>query len=165
MHKVYFLVGGNVNNTRLKYEQLSILFQKKIGKITASSQFYKSPPWGFNSPNPFINWAVCVETHLTPPRLMKETQHIERLLGRKKNKTVQYEDRSMDIDIIFYDNISWNTEDLHIPHPKMHLRNFVLTPLFEICPFFVHPVMKKDITVLKKECQDNSVVTAVALLE
>ncbi|MDR2407791.1 MAG: 2-amino-4-hydroxy-6-hydroxymethyldihydropteridine diphosphokinase [Bacteroidales bacterium] len=163
MHKVYFLVGGNLNNTRHKYEQLSTLLQKKIGKIIASSQFYKSPPWGFNSPSSFINQAVCMETSLTPIRLMKETQHIERLLGRKKNKTIQYEDRSMDIDIIFYDNISWNTADLHIPHPRMHLRNFVLTPLFEICPFFVHPVMNKDITTLKKECTDDAVVSLVTL--
>jgi 2-amino-4-hydroxy-6-hydroxymethyldihydropteridine diphosphokinase len=163
MHKVYLLVGGNLDNTRPKYERLSTLLQKKVGKVTVSSQFYKSPPWGFNSPNPFINRAICVETNLTPAILLKETQHIEHLLGRKKNKTVQYEDRSMDIDIIFYDNISMDTEDLRIPHPRMHLRNFVLTPLFEICPFFVHPVMKKNITTLKKECTDNAVVSPVTL--
>jgi 2-amino-4-hydroxy-6-hydroxymethyldihydropteridine diphosphokinase len=163
MHKVYLLVGGNLNNSRLKYEHLSTLLEKRIGKIIASSQFYESPSWGFNSLNSFINQAVCVETHLTPTLLMKETQYIERLFGRKKNKSIQYEDRSMDIDIIFYDNISWDTEDLHIPHPRMHLRNFVLTPLFEICPSFVHPVMNKDITTLQKECSDNAVVSVVTL--
>jgi 2-amino-4-hydroxy-6-hydroxymethyldihydropteridine diphosphokinase len=163
MHTVYLLVGGNLNNNRLKYEQLSILLQKGVGKITVLSRFYASPPWGFASSNSFVNRAVCVETRLSPTLLMKETQHIESLFGRKKNKTTKYEDRSMDIDIIFYDDISIDTKELQIPHPKLHLRNFVLTPLVEICPYFVHPVLKKDVATLKKECPDNAVVSPITL--
>jgi 2-amino-4-hydroxy-6-hydroxymethyldihydropteridine diphosphokinase len=165
MHKVYLLVGGNLDNTPLKYEQLAFLIQREIGEITVSSQFYKSPPWGFDSSYCFINRAICVETSLSPVALIKATQHIETLFGRKQNKTTQYEDRSMDIDIIFYDNIAIERKKLQIPHPRMHLRNFVLTPLLEICPFFEHPVLKKDIMTLKKECPDNSAVAATVLCE
>jgi 2-amino-4-hydroxy-6-hydroxymethyldihydropteridine diphosphokinase len=157
------LVGGNLDNTCLKYEQLSTLLEKETGKIIAQSRFYKSPPWGFNSSHSFINRTICIETTLTPVLLMEKTQHIERFFGRKKNKTIQYEDRSMDIDIIFYDDISMDTKELQIPHPRMHLRNFVLTPLFELCPFFVHPVLKKDIATLKEECIDVATVTPVVL--
>jgi 2-amino-4-hydroxy-6-hydroxymethyldihydropteridine diphosphokinase len=163
MHRVYLLVGGNLNNTCLKYEHLSTLLQKETGTIIAQSQFYQSPPWGFNSPNIFINKALCIETNLTPTLLIKSTQRIESFFGRKRNKTIQYEDRSMDIDIIFYDDISINTKELQIPHPRMHLRNFVLMPLFEICPFFVHPILKKDIATLKKECTDVAIVMPVEL--
>ncbi|MDR1181957.1 MAG: 2-amino-4-hydroxy-6-hydroxymethyldihydropteridine diphosphokinase [Bacteroidales bacterium] len=164
MHKVYLLAGGNLNNTLLKYEQLSFLLQSKTGKIIAQSQYYESPPWGFSSLYPFINKAICMETTLNPVSLMKETQLIEHLLGRKEKKTTNYEDRTMDIDIIFYDNLLINTKDLQIPHPKMHLRNFVLTPMNELCPFFVHPSLKKNITTLKQECPDQAMTNPVTLV-
>ncbi|MDR1459555.1 MAG: 2-amino-4-hydroxy-6-hydroxymethyldihydropteridine diphosphokinase [Bacteroidales bacterium] len=163
MHKVYLLAGGNLNNTYLKYEQLSYLLQKKTGKIIVQSQYYESPPWGFSSSYSFVNRAICIETDLDPVMLMKETQQIEYLLGRKKNKINQYEDRTMDIDIIFYDNLLLKTKELQIPHPRMHLRNFVLTPMCEICPFFVHPALKKDIVSLKQECSDQSLAFPVVL--
>jgi 2-amino-4-hydroxy-6-hydroxymethyldihydropteridine diphosphokinase len=163
MHKVYLLAGGNLNNTSLKYEQLSFLLQRKTGKIIAQSQYYESPPWGFASSHSFVNKAICMETNLNPVSLMKEIQHIEYLLGRRKNKTNHYEDRTMDIDIIFYDNLLMETKDLQIPHPKMHLRNFVLTPMNEICPLFVHPSLKKNITTLKKECPDQAPTTPIAM--
>ncbi len=165
MHKVYLLVGGNLDNTCSKYEQLFSLLAKHIGTIAAKSQFYKSPPWGYISSNPFVNMAIGIDTHLDPATLIKETQKIESFFGRKKKKKNQYEDRAMDIDIIFYDTISIDMEDLQIPHPRMHLRNFVLTPLNEICPSFIHPILKKNVAALQKECIDNAVITSARLLE
>jgi len=161
MHSVYLLVGGNLDNTHAKYERLFVLLEKHIGKIIDKSQFYESSSWGYESAHLFINMAICIETELSPKALIKETQRIESLFGRAKTTSNQYKDRIMDIDIIFYDDIILDTEDLQIPHPRMHLRNFVLYPLAEICPELVHPVFKKDVGRLKAECGDEGEVVII----
>jgi 2-amino-4-hydroxy-6-hydroxymethyldihydropteridine diphosphokinase len=158
MHEVYLLAGGNIANSRAKYEQLFALLTQRIGTIAALSPFYESPPWGFESPNRFINIAINIHTTLLPDALLEQTQTIERHFGRKKTENPSYEDRSMDIDILFYDTLIVSRDDLQIPHPKIQLRNFVLTPLSMICPTFVHPVLKKDIAQLHAECPDKVAV-------
>ena len=163
MHKVYLLVGGNLDNNLAKYERLFDLLTRYVGKIISKSQFYESSSWGYESSHLFINMALCMETELNPETLIKETQNIESIFGRKNKTQNQYEDRIMDIDIIFYDNIILDIEGLQIPHPRMHLRNFVLYPLNEICSSLRHPIFKKDIATLKHECTDKAIVTSVKL--
>jgi 2-amino-4-hydroxy-6-hydroxymethyldihydropteridine diphosphokinase len=94
---------------------------------------YETKPWGFESPNDFINAAVCVSTELAPHQLMEALQQIERDMGRN-SKTVdgEYCDRIIDIDILLYDDLIVNEPDLKIPHPLMHERDFVMKPLNEI---------------------------------
>ena len=148
MHKTYLSAGGNLNNTTEKFEQLFSLLQSRVGEILLKSSYYQSDAWGFTSEYPFINIALCLQTELSPFELLKETQQIEKELGRTQKTTTSYQDRTMDIDIIFYDNQIIKTENLEIPHPKMHLRDFVLNPLNEICPNFIHPILKKNIKQL-----------------
>jgi len=150
MHQVFLLAGGNLNNTTAKFERLFSLLRKKVGKVTMQSSYYQSEAWGFESGHSFINIALCVQTKLSPYELLEETQSIEKELGRTEKTTTAYQDRTMDIDIIFYDNEIIKTKNLKIPHPKMHERGFVLIPLNEICPNFVHPILQKSVTQLQK---------------
>ncbi len=151
----YLLVGGNLDNTVEKFDRLKDMLQNQIGEILCFSKLYHSAPWGFESSHPFINQAIAVQTALAPKELLAEIQEIEKLFGRKRNNSNQYEDRIMDIDIIFYDNEVINKEDLRIPHPQMHRRNFVLCPLKEIAPIYIHPVLKRTVTELFLECEDE----------
>ena len=150
MHKTYLMAGGNLNNTAEKYERLFSLLRGRVGEILLQSSYYQSKADGFESEHDFINIALCLQTELSPFELLKETQSIEKELGRTQKTTTSYQDRTMDIDIIFYDDLVINTKELQIPHPRMHLRDFVLTPLREICPNFVHPILEKEIAILIK---------------
>jgi len=148
MPQTYLSVGGNLNNTPEKFERLFLLLQGRVGEIVQKSSYYQSDAWGFESEHLFINIALCLQTELSPFELLKETQSIEKELGRTEKTTTTYQDRTMDIDIIFYAQEIIKTPDLEIPHPKMHLREFVLAPLNEIAAEFVHPVFEKSVLEL-----------------
>ena len=109
----------------------------------------ESEPWGFESKNSFLNCVVAFDTHLSPIELLNATEEIERRLGRtKKSIGGQYSDRTIDIDILFYGNKVIKSERLTVPHPLLHLRNFVLQPLYEIAPQLTHPAMGRTISEL-----------------
>jgi 2-amino-4-hydroxy-6-hydroxymethyldihydropteridine diphosphokinase len=154
-NKVYLLIGGNLNNTSAKYEKLFRLLEKNVGKIIIKSSFYQSEAWGFVSEYSFINVALLIETLLLPEELLVKTQEIEKILGRiQKSNSSLYSDRSMDIDILFYNNIIYKSENLTIPHLHIAERIFVLKPLCEIAPNLLHPELKKTVSELTKNCLD-----------
>lgn len=163
MHLVYLLAGGNIDNTISKYQQLFLYIKERIGTIVSTSHYYASPAWGYSSEHEFVNIAVIIDTLLSPEETLRQCLTIEKLLGRKPHTPHHYADRTMDIDIIFYDEIAMDTPRLQIPHPKMHLRNFVLTPLAEICPQKTHPILNRTIIELKKLCPDKAIVKQVDL--
>ena len=106
---------------------------KKVGTVMRQSSFYETEPWGFESPNLFLNACICVSTELAPRQLLEVTQAIERDMGRiEKTVGLQYVDRIIDIDILLYDDLHINEPDLVIPHPLMEEREFVMKPLLEI---------------------------------
>ena len=136
----------------------------EIGKVTAISPIYTSEPWGFESENGFYNIALTMESELSSLDLLRETQRIEKELGRTAKTTTEYADRVIDIDIIDYDNqiikISQQTTVnslLTLPHPLVHLRNFVLYPLADIAPEWVHPILKLTTLELKAKSGDKSI--------
>ena len=107
-----------------------------IGAVERQSAFLETEPWGFNSANKFLNACVRCRTTLSPRQLLVTTQQIERLLGRtQKSTNCKYHDRTIDIDILTYDNLHIDEPDLHIPHPLMHQRDFVMIPLRQIMDF------------------------------
>lgn len=151
-HLAYLSLGTNLGNKEENLHTAMILIEEQIGGITSQSALYVSAPWGFSSENTFLNNVVVVQTSLTPETLLDTTQDIERTLGRThKSMNGQYADRLIDIDVLFYDQRIIHTSTLTLPHPLMHRRLFVLEPLCEIAPTFIHPVLKKDIRTLCNE--------------
>ncbi len=134
-HNVFLSLGSNLDNKEENLRSAIQLIEKQIGRIVAQSAFYVSDPWGFNSPNSFANCVIRIDTPLSPFKVLTLTQNIEKEMGRTHKSTNGiYHDRIIDIDILLYDDIQLQTTELTIPHPLMHLRDFVMTPLKEIAP-------------------------------
>lgn len=133
MHKVYLGLGTNLGNRKQNIRDSIKKIEEQIGMIEHQSALYETKPWGYSSPNDFINACVCVLTSLSPRKVLEATQAIEKEMGRTlKSKNGEYHDRIIDIDILLYDDITVNEPDLQIPHPLMNERDFVMTPLKEI---------------------------------
>lgn len=132
-HSVYLSLGSNLGNKR---ENLSKAIEKigvLVGDVVRQSSFIETEPWGFESDNKFLNACVCVKTDLSPREVLEMTQVIEKELGRtSKSHDEVYHDRTIDIDILLYDDITVDEPDLKIPHPHMKERDFVMIPLKEI---------------------------------
>ena len=133
MHIVYLSLGTNLGNRKaIMYEAITLIGEK-IGTVIRQSSFHETEPWGFESPNLFLNACVCVSTSLAPRQLLEATQTIEKNMGRvQKSIDAQYTDRIIDIDILLYDKLNIDEPDLIIPHPLMDKREFVMVPLKEI---------------------------------
>lgn len=114
------------------------LIDERVGRVVRRSSFIETEPWGFDSPNRFLNAVILCATGLSPREVLQTTQQIERELGRERKSLSslpthkKYADRPIDIDILLYDNLTVNEPDLKIPHPLMHRRDFVMIPLKEI---------------------------------
>lgn len=142
--KVYLGLGTNLGDKEANLHAAVRKINERIGEVTSLSAFYVTAPWGFSSENSFLNAACCVESELPPLELLRETQAIERELGRmKKSVCGDYSDRPMDIDLLLYGDLILHTPELEIPHPLMTERRFVMEPLAEIAPDVVHPVLGK----------------------
>ena len=148
MATAYLGLGTNMGNKRRNMITAAALLAERAGDVLALSGFYETEPWGFSSENTFLNAALRLETELSPEELLQMTEQIEVDMGRKEKSHGEYHDRIIDIDILLYDDLVEDTPRLVIPHPRMHLRRFVLEPMLEIAPDAVHPVMKKSIARL-----------------
>ena len=141
-------LGNKIENLTRAIEALSLA----LGTCKAQSSFLETEPWGFESSNSFLNCVVAFDTELTPTELLDTTERIERELGRMVKSTGgNYHDRLIDIDILLYGNTVIESERLTIPHPLMHLRDFVLMPLAEIAPDAILPTLGKSIKELLEE--------------
>lgn len=163
-HRVFLAFGSNLGDKRKNIEHAYNEIKKRIGNIVSQSAFYETKPIDFKSVNLFINSVCEVTTSLSVADVLKETQSIEKKIGRsEKSVNGEYADRVIDIDILMFDNLVIEETDLIVPHPRFHLRDFVLTPFSEISPNTVHPVFHKSILQLKNEL-DNPIFTSVNLL-
>jgi len=153
MSKLFLLLGGNLGNKELIFAKALEMTVKRIGLLVSKSSVYETEPWGFQSEDLFWNQAVLVETNLKPLQVLEEVQHIETELGRVRHEG-RYVSRVIDIDLLFYDDLIIQSPRLELPHPRMAGRRFVLEPLAEIAPDFIHPVLKKTMAVLRDECHD-----------
>lgn len=149
-------IGTNIGDRERNIEN-AVKALGEIGKVTAISPIYTSEPWGFESENGFYNIALTMESELLPLDLLQETQRIEKELGRTAKTTTEYADRVIDIDIIAYGQTIIETPELTIPHKLMHLRNFVLYPLADITPNWVHPILQLSVQELKNKSEDNNI--------
>ena len=138
MSLAYLALGSNLGN-RAENLQTAISFLGSKSKVLNCSPVYETPPWGYEEQPKFLNQVVRVETDLTPSELLDYVKEIERKIGRKE--TFRYGPRSIDIDILFYDDLVVNTPPLIIPHAQITERAFVLVPLADIAPDYIHPIL------------------------
>ncbi len=153
MSKVYFSIGSNKGNRSELINEAIDKIDISIGKVLIKSCIYETKSWGFNSNN-FYNICLLIESNLSPELILNKILIIEKSMGRLKSGN-QYSDRYIDIDILFVDGIRVNTKNLIIPHPRLQLRKFVLTPMLEIAPDLIHPILNKSIRQLDLECLDK----------
>lgn len=153
MTQAYLLLGGNLGD-RLHYlKSASLLLKSLAGEIVKKSSFYETAPWGFRDNRLFLNQVIVLNTGLDVNELFQVLVDIENRLGRTRNGS-GYDARTIDIDILFYDNLVIQTRDIIVPHPRIQERKFVLEPMCEIDPGFVHPVLMKSMEQLLHECND-----------
>ncbi len=153
MNKTYLLLGSNMGNSRQQLSDAIKHIGNMIGKVIRQSGFYQTAAWGNTDQPDFINQAIIVETQLSVPETMSTILDIEKKMGRIR--TLKNAPRIIDIDILFFNKDIINTKNLIIPHPFIRERRFVLVPLNELSPRFIHPVINKTVRQLLKQCPDK----------
>lgn len=144
--KIVLGFGSNLGNREEFILTAYKLLEEELGALIKKSSFIETSPWGFESDNSFINSVAEFETQKTPLEALEICNKIEKELGRQRNSLHKgYQNRTIDIDILFYEDMVLDTPTLKIPHPLIAERDFVLTPLKEILPNLLHPVLKKEI--------------------
>ena len=158
---VYLALGSNIG-TREEYLQRAINeIGTHIGPVLSTSDVYETQPLSDSeTQRNYLNQVLKVAITLEPKDLLIKLLELEKSLGRQSRE--KWASREIDIDILFYDQIIYNKDDLVIPHPFMHLRSFVLTPLCQLAPEYFHPVFKKSISHLLQNCSDTGKVTTFA---
>lgn len=155
MHQVFLGLGGNTGNKKDNFDKVYTFIKNELGEIIKRSFVYETPPWGFQSDENFWNQVLLIETGFSPKEVLKKIAEIENHFGRERG-TTGYSSRKMDIDILYFDELVLETENLTIPHPQIANRLFVLVPLAEIAPEFVHPLLKTTSLQLLENCPDKS---------
>lgn len=162
MNTSVLLLGSNLGDKRKNIYAALNQVLLHCGNIRVQSSFFESEPWGFSSVDNFVNLAVLIETKNSPAILLNKLLKIEKNLGRIREKNNGYISRIIDIDIIFYNNLIINENDLVIPHPLVQERRFALVPITEIVPEWVHPIFKLTSKELLINCPDKSKVTKIS---
>jgi len=154
--KVILSLGSNIGDRLEHIRNAEALIESSVGHIIARSPIYETAPWGKLDQQAFVNSIISLSTASMPSEVMKKTQEIERVLGRKKID--HWGPRVIDIDIIFYADWLVRKHDLVIPHPQMQYRNFVLRPIFDIDKNIMHPKLNKTMEELYLDSPDQSEV-------
>jgi len=156
MNKVFLLIGGNMGDRLQNLHQAIALVAAACGPVLQQSAVYETAAWGKTDQAAFLNQALLLTTSLTPQQLITTLLSVEEQMGRRRME--RNGPRVIDIDIIFYNDVVLHEPNLTIPHPQLQHRRFVLVPLQEIAPAFVHPVLRKTIDELLEECKDDLAV-------
>jgi len=159
MNKAYLLTGGNEGDRYLNMQQARTNIEHICGRLLQVSSLYETAPWGKTDQADFLNQVLLIETKWSPRELLKAILQLEEKGGRIR--TVKNAPRTIDIDILFYDQLVIEEPGLSIPHPRIADRRFVLEPLNEISPVYEHPVLHKTIHQLLLECTDQLAVKKI----
>lgn len=154
MDTAYLLTGSNMGERLENLQKANSLIEQRCAKIVQQSAIYETAPWGLLDQPAFFNQVIAIETTLSPYELMADLLKIEEIIGRIR--TVKMGPRIIDLDILIYEQLIVNSSSLQIPHPALPIRRFALTPLNEIAPDLIHPILQKKISTLLFDCTDNS---------
>lgn len=157
-------IGSNKGDRLENIQKCIALIHRKVATVVKVSRLYQTPSWGFEG-KAFYNAALVVHSHKSAEKILSEVLNIEKELGRTRTETATYESREIDIDIIAYGNEIIKTKSLEVPHPRMHQRQFVLQPLLDLQLDYTHPILKKNIVELTKECPDDTSFEIISTLE
>ena len=155
---VYIGLGSNIGNRFALLQEAVDCIDSRIGTILSVSKVYETPAWGFES-EAFLNACIKIETKYTAVEVLEALLSIENKLGRDRNPREGYQARPIDLDILLFKNDVISQKHLQLPHPRMELRQFVLTPLADIAASIVHPQLQKSIEELQQICEDDSVLS------
>lgn len=150
---IFIALGSNLGDRLKNLQRAAELLQVEILK---NSSLYETEPVGYLQQPWFLNSVIRVHTELSPVDLLRRCQEVEKKLGRKRD--IPKGPRTLDLDILFFNQVILNMPDLILPHPAILERRFVLEPLNEIAPNFIHPVLHKTVSELLRDCPDQSIV-------
>ena len=157
VNRVYLLLGSNLGNRHQLLDAAQKHISEHVGNITQTSGLYETAAWGKTDQPAFINQVVEVDTDISPKELLHIIQDIENQMGR-----IRYEkwgERIIDIDILYYNDLAMEEENIKIPHPEIGNRKFTLAPLVEIAADYLHPILRKTNRELLAACTDPLAVT------
>lgn len=154
---IIILLGSNIGDRPSLLEEANLQISSKIGIPLISSSIFESEPWGFKHEIFFLNQVIGLKTNLSPHMLLTELLRIENEMGRERSGE-SYQARTIDLDILFYNDLIISENNLEIPHPRLHERRFTLLALNEILPDYIHPVLKKSVSSLLNDCNDTLMV-------
>jgi len=160
MNEAFLLTGGNMDERKGFLSKAKMEIEAYCGKIIQESPIYETAAWGKEDQPAFLNQVLKIETKLSSQELLKEILKIEEHLGRKRG--LKYGPRTIDIDILFFNQEVIDLQGLKIPHPQMQNRRFVLVPLNDMAPQMIHPVFKKTLSQLLAECPDLLAVNKIS---
>jgi len=152
MIRAIIQLGSNMGERSVYLDNAKLRVHLLAGNVIKSSSVYETAPWGNKDQPPFLNQVLVVETNLEPALFLSTMLAIEASLGRTRNE--KWAPRTLDIDVLFFGDQVIQNEKLVVPHPAIADRRFVLIPLYEILPDFMHPVLQKSIATLLADCAD-----------
>jgi 2-amino-4-hydroxy-6-hydroxymethyldihydropteridine diphosphokinase len=158
MNVTYLCLGGNIGDRETALKLALLHINEKVGLVTAQSNIYETEAWGVEDQQAYLNQCIKVKTNYPALELIDILLSIEKELGRERSISETYQPRTIDIDILFYNDEIISHSKLLVPHPRLHLRKFVLFPLNEIASNYLHPLLNKTIFSLLSECEDSSEV-------
>lgn len=163
-NKVVLALGSNLGNKKENLQNAINHIHSHIGFVAQASAIYETPSWGFDS-FPFYNMCILIHTNLSPEKLLVEIKQAEKILGRKAKTTDNYEARTVDIDIVYFNDFVFDSDELQIPHKELQNRKFVLVPLNDLIFDWKHPVLQKSTSELLLICDDESEIKKVDYID
>ena len=156
MHNVFLLTGSNLGDRQLFLKRAINCIEQDVATVLKVSSVYETQSWGKSDAPDYLNQVIWLQTDLTAKAVLQQILNIEKQLGRERAE--KWGPRTIDIDILFYDQAIIDEEGLQIPHPELHKRMFTLAPLAEIAPEFIHPVLNESILNIKNKLKDSLIV-------
>jgi 2-amino-4-hydroxy-6-hydroxymethyldihydropteridine diphosphokinase len=152
-NSIYLLLGSNLGNSRELLEEAIRNVGIHLGEIIETSKLYKTAPWGKAEQPPFLNQVVRLKSELPPKEMLTKIHLIESKMGRIRQE--KWGQRIIDIDILYYNDLIFNSLDLKLPHPEIQNRRFTLVPLVDLSPDFIHPILQLSNSDLLAKCEDK----------